>query len=535
VLVLEYLNNMMQSLTKKWEELSKKTKLIIMSSAGAIVIFISICLAFALKTDYTLLYNEDIDFKSIDVIRTTLSDAGIKYKLSSSGRNIMVDTKKLGEAKIKISASELPSSKYTWKDALDKNTLGMTQSEKAMNYKYAAEQTLASDIANIENVQSANVNLILPESDPFVLKQTTTSQAAVQVKLSKPLNDKQIRGIAKHVQMSVEGLEEGNISITDTDANVLFPFNDSTLGQTTFEYDELKYSRQEIIEKKVNALLAPIYDDVRVYVNLQMNFDKYKEKNEIYSSSLGEDAKVGLISEQHIEKQEGTSTTVAGEPGLGSNDSDTSYQMEDNGSTDSNSSESSDTIYKLNTKTTELEKQIGEVSLEDSSISVVVYKNQLHHYNVLAKNKKLKNTTWKEYKENVKAKNTKLEIDKDLIEAIQKATGINQVSVKGYVTPIFIDKEESGFEWVNILPIIVLLLVIIAVAVILVKKSGSVNIVETEPELSVESLLYSTKNKENDLPEIQEHLSDSFVRISEFIDNKPDLVAQLLRNWINEN
>ena len=59
--------------------------------------------------------------------------------------------------------------------------------------------------------------------------------------------------------------------------------------------------------------------------------------------------------------------------------------------------------------------------------------------------------------------------------------------------------------------------------------------VETEPELSVEKLLYSTQEKENDLPEIQEHVSDSFKRISEFVDEKPDLVAQLLRNWINED
>ena len=89
--------------------------------------------------------------------------------------------------------------------------------------------------------------------------------------------------------------------------------------------------------------------------------------------------------------------------------------------------------------------------------------------------------------------------------------------------------------WMNIVPIVILLGIVIFVAIVLIRKTSSVNVVETEPELSVENLLYSTKQKENDLPEIKEQVSDSYLRIAQFVDEKPELVAQLLRNWINED
>ncbi len=73
---------------------------------------------------------------------------------------------------------------------------------------------------------------------------------------------------------------------------------------------------------------------------------------------------------------------------------------------------------------------------------------------------------------------------------------------------------------------------IIAIAIMLSKKKEVV--VETEPELSVENLLYSTRADENDLPELEEQVSDTYQRIAEFIDVKPNLVAQLLKNWLND-
>ena len=58
-----------------------------------------------------------------------------------------------------------------------------------------------------------------------------------------------------------------------------------------------------------------------------------------------------------------------------------------------------------------------------------------------------------------------------------------------------------------------------------------------EPELSVESLVESTRElDEAELDEIEfQEKSDARLLIEKFVDEKPEAVASLLRNWLNED
>ena len=57
---------------------------------------------------------------------------------------------------------------------------------------------------------------------------------------------------------------------------------------------------------------------------------------------------------------------------------------------------------------------------------------------------------------------------------------------------------------------------------------------EVEQELSVESLLGSTQ--EDDLEDIGfSEKSEARILIEKFVDEKPDAVAALLRNWLNDD
>ena len=55
-----------------------------------------------------------------------------------------------------------------------------------------------------------------------------------------------------------------------------------------------------------------------------------------------------------------------------------------------------------------------------------------------------------------------------------------------------------------------------------------------EPELSVEDLLATTQ-EESRLDEIElDDKSETRILIEKFVDENPEAVASLLRNWINE-
>lgn len=59
---------------------------------------------------------------------------------------------------------------------------------------------------------------------------------------------------------------------------------------------------------------------------------------------------------------------------------------------------------------------------------------------------------------------------------------------------------------------------------------------ELEPELSVESLLETTKTAEMEsLEDIgYTEKSETRILIEKFVDENPEAVASLLRNWLNE-
>ena len=62
-----------------------------------------------------------------------------------------------------------------------------------------------------------------------------------------------------------------------------------------------------------------------------------------------------------------------------------------------------------------------------------------------------------------------------------------------------------------------------------------VDVIELEPELSVEALLATTKeNQTMDDIEFSEK-SETRQQIEKFVDENPEAVALLLRNWLNED
>ena len=60
-------------------------------------------------------------------------------------------------------------------------------------------------------------------------------------------------------------------------------------------------------------------------------------------------------------------------------------------------------------------------------------------------------------------------------------------------------------------------------------------VTELEPELSVEALLATTKENQN-LEDIElNEKTATRQRIEKFVEENPEAVAQLLRNWLNDD
>ena len=71
---------------------------------------------------------------------------------------------------------------------------------------------------------------------------------------------------------------------------------------------------------------------------------------------------------------------------------------------------------------------------------------------------------------------------------------------------------------------------------VIIRGTSPVEVTEMEPELSVEDLLATTAEDTESLEEIEfGEKSETRNLIEKFVDENPDAVASLLRNWINED
>ena len=86
----------------------------------------------------------------------------------------------------------------------------------------------------------------------------------------------------------------------------------------------------------------------------------------------------------------------------------------------------------------------------------------------------------------------------------------------------------------SILSILLIVIILALLAFVILRSMRVEKEIEPEEELSVESLIQSTQ--ETELEDIEvETKSETRKMIEKFVDDNPEAVANLLRNWLNED
>jgi len=126
-------------------------------------------------------------------------------------------------------------------------------------------------------------------------------------------------------------------------------------------------------------------------------------------------------------------------------------------------------------------------------------------------------------------------------QSISSATGIpvDRVTVLAWNVPQFIDYIPEPTAWQHLVMYAILALLLGLLAFGLIRKTQVEEEEELEPELSVEDLLVSTQMEEAIDEEMLETIgyeegSEAKKKIDEFVDDKPEAAASLLRHWLNE-
>src|SRR5690606_15417827 len=91
-----------------------------------------------------------------------------------------------------------------------------------VNLVRATEGELSRTIGRLEPVQSAAVKIAMPDEELFTDEQDPTTAAVVlTMRAGQTLEPSQVQGIAKLVAMAVPGLKPADVTITDSQGNIL--------------------------------------------------------------------------------------------------------------------------------------------------------------------------------------------------------------------------------------------------------------------------------------------------------------------------
>lgn len=524
-----------------WDKYTTKQKTLIISVVLAIFFAIVLLGYFLTRPVYTELVKLSGDTAS--TFDSALSSGGIDYKKESDSKGntvFSVEQSQYSDAVLLMGENKITDTEMSWDDAFN-NDMTVSSAEKQTKATLALQSSIRKGLMNFDGVEDATVYVNRPTDDGTIFSEKKETSVSASLKLAKgsEITSETAQAIAYYLANAVGNSTTDNIILTDTTGNLLYgQKEDNTLGGSVSGSDDYKEKLRNTFCKNVsNMLMKAGYDDVQIgSANIKFNMDKVTELVKTYTANEGQDQ--GLYSSSYNYKSTGNSGS-GGVPGTDSNGDQTDTMIQNTGS--SNSETTLDKYNYLPNETVQnIEHEVGAVEPDQSSIGIVLTKYNVIKEEMLESQGLLKDTTFEEYVNNNSAV-TDLQVPQELITLVSAATGIatNNITIQIKQKPVYEAKESSSFmdNASNYLMVILTLLIAGLLVFVIIKGTSPVEVTELEPELSVEDLLATTQEDDKqDLDEIElSDKSETRQLIEKFVDENPEAVALLLRNWINED
>lgn len=520
-----------KKLLEFWNKYSSKQKTIIISTVCTIILAFGILIFLMSRTEYEVLTIAETT-KDASTVVDLLEKEGIEYKLGDDQLTISVNRKRYSDAVLLLASNDVPSTGLSLDELLN-NSLSTTNSDRTLKLNLYMQNQLRNYITKMEGVEDAQVYYIPVESSNSILTEAQETSASVLLTVNDDFKIETAQTIAEVVASVIGNETTDKIKVADQNGTLLFGAGqDLYSGSAVSNEDYKERLRNTFINNLYMGLIKSGYDDVEIMPNLVFNMDKVSELYTEYLPAEGQDQ--GVYGHSYTYSSENAGSSGGGIPGTSSND-ETDYMIEDSTSS-SGSVEIEEIDYLPNERVTNIEYEVGAVVPDKSSISIVLRKVKTIKEEELEIQGLLEDITFDEYVLQNNA-SQKVDVDPDIITMVSMATGIaeSNIQVMAYEQPVFIPRAKVERSWTDYATIILAIMIVALLAFVVFKGVMPVKVTEMEPELSVEQLLATTKENQS-IEDIDfNDVSETRKVIEKFVDEKPEAVAQLLRNWLNED
>lgn len=532
--IQERLRALLQRVIDWWNKFTTRQKTLIVSAVASVIVLLAVVVTLISQPRYKTLYVSETT-KETSEVQAVLDEEGIKYNTSSDGLTLSVLEDQYTQAVVLLGANNYPAAEYSV-DSVFEGGFSTTESDKTKKYQEFMEAKFQSTLKNMDNVKRAIVNINIPDNDGTLLSKKKESYASVMLELENPeeMTQDQAAFIARFVATELGNDTTSNVVIMDTTGNMLYSGQDEN-SLTGNASSRLSYKTQydNIVRGEINDALvgAKIYDNVQVVPNLDLNWDVIKTTEHTYTPADGQDQ--GVLSQEDTYSQ--TAENSNGDiPGTDTN-AEITYEFQDHAFSTTTTDETSRS-YLPNEKITDTEKAGGAINYESSSLGITAIHYVVYNEDDMKASGALDGTTFDEFRI-ANSESTKTEVDEDVYNVVSKATGIPvaNIQIVAYDEPVFVPSEGGPVSATNIFIIVLIILILGLLAFVVIRSMRAEKQPEEEEELSLDNLLQSTQ--ENTVVEEIDSEGKSEVRlmIEKFVDENPDAVANLLRNWLTED
>ena len=296
----EWFKKLLAQIRKYWDKWSGIQKIIFIGIFVVIVAGIILVATVSSTPNMVALFTSPVaEQEKLYKISMRLDEEGVNHRTDESGM-IYVDDRATAQRMISVLMREdlIPDDISVW-DAFKMDRWTVTDFEREVNLQRAVTENLQIHIEALEDVDSAQVTLVMPETELFAEDQDpVTASVIITPRPGSDIitNRSKIEGIEKLVMFAVQGLTAENVVITDYRGTILNDFEDLA------EFDRLELTKRQMDQKAkleakykgeiLNELKSIFGADrvkiLRVDIDLDMS-KKTVETDEFFPITLKED------------------------------------------------------------------------------------------------------------------------------------------------------------------------------------------------------------------------------------------------------
>ncbi len=210
-------------------------------------------------------------------ITQQLTSSKIPYQLANGGTTVLVPAADVDQERIALAEQGLPQSGNVGFSNLEKSGITTSDFVQQVEYQQALESQLEQTIESIQGVQSAQVNLVVPQQSDFAIGTTQPTTASILVDLTPGtvLSSGQVQAIVHLAASSTPGLSASDVTVVDNHGDVLTAPGDTdgTSGASDAQQTD---SYDNSVATSLTSLLSRVVGtgNAAVQVNAVLDFNQ---------------------------------------------------------------------------------------------------------------------------------------------------------------------------------------------------------------------------------------------------------------------